>query len=81
MGTGYGGCEDIRCGKGGCEEEGQGLVQVEGRDSRQSEMNIQCEQFISTSDLLYTYQHTHTCMHIFLTRSSCVRSHNVGTAK
>ena len=29
MGTGYRGCEDIGCGKGGCEEEGLGLVQVE----------------------------------------------------
>ena len=30
------------------EGEGRGLVLVEGSDSKQSEMNVQCEQIIST---------------------------------
>ena len=55
-----------RCGKGGCEEDGLGLVQVEERDSTQSEMNLQCEQFISTFDpplhiLPQTYMHAKSC--------------------
>ena len=31
--------------------------------------------------LHYTHQHTHTSMHCFVTKASCVRSQNVGTAK
>ena len=54
-----GGCDERACSKGGCgrllgmecverEGEGRGLALVEGSDSKQSEMNVQCEQIIST---------------------------------
>ena len=42
------------------EGEGGGLVQVEESDSKQSEMNVQCEQIIST----HPASTTHTKAHI-----------------
>ena len=46
------------------------MVQVEGRDRRQSEMNVQCEQIIST--------HTSsTVSTVFVTAARYVRSRNV----
>ena len=55
---GNGGCGERRCTKGGCgrllgmecvEREGEGrwLVQVEGNDSKQLEMKVQCKQLIT----------------------------------
>ena len=41
------------------------MVQVEGRDRRQSEMNDQCEQIIST----HTPSTKHTCKHSFCDHS------------
>ena len=65
-----GGCDE-RCvqkevvdivGDGVCEREGEGrgLAQVEGSDSKQTEMNVQCEQIISTPPP----STTHTSAHI-----------------
>ena len=56
-----GGCrlwrvEDRRCGKGGCKEEGQGLVHVEGRDEMTSSVS---SSFTST---------THTNAHLPLSK-------------
>ena len=42
------------------EGEGRGLAQVEGSDSKQTEMNVQCEQIISTPPP----STTHTSAHI-----------------
>ena len=67
-----------RCGEGGCQKGGV-RKRVEGSDSKQSEMNVQCEQIIST--LSPSTTHTNAHMHSFVTRASCVRSQKVGTAK
>ena len=61
------------CTKGGCgillgmecverEGDGRGLAQVEDSDSKQSEMNVQCEQIISTHPPSTT--HTSAHMHV-----------------
>ena len=63
------------------EGEGGGLVQVEESDSKQSEMNVQCEQIISTHPSSTTHQRTHIRRHSFGSTARCVRSQNLGTAK
>ena len=63
------------------EGEGQWLVQVEGSDSKQLEMKVQCEQFISTFDPPLHTPSRLICMHSFVTRASCMWSQNVGVGQ
>ena len=57
------------------EGEGRGLALIEGSNSKQSEMNVQCEQIISAPPPFTTHtQPTHACKHSFVTRARCVWS-------
>ena len=57
------------------EGEGRGLALVERSFNKQSEMNVQSEQIISTPTPFTA------CKHNFVPRASCVWSQNVGTTK
>ena len=83
-----GGCDERGCRKGGCgrllgmecverEGEGRGLVQVEGSDSKQSEMNVQCEQIISIPSPFTTYTSAHMDVGTVLSPQPAVWGHRM----